>query len=632
MLRVADYIAETAAQLGVRDVFLVTGGGAMHLNDAFGRCPRLRYICCHHEQACAMAAESYARLSGRPALVNVTTGPGGINAINGVFGAWTDSIPMLVVSGQVRRDTALYHYGLIGKLRQLGDQEADILGMIRGITKYSVTVDDPRSIRYHLERALHLAVSGRPGPCWIDVPVDVQGAMIDPETLPGYDPVEDAIHWETPDLPAACEQILKRLRNAKRPIVYAGSGVRSSGAYDDLLKLIDLLGVPVVTAWNSHDLLWNDHPLYVGRPGTLGDRAGNFAVQNADVLLVLGCRLNIRQVSYNWKNFARAAYRIVVDIDAEEMRKPTCEIDLPIHADLRDVFRILLDRLHGVPLPLHAEWLRWCKKRQEQYHTVLREYWRNSQGVNPYCFMETLFQQLDEDAIVATGNGTACVSAFQAAYLRRGQRLFHNSGCASMGYDLPAAIGAAFARPGQSIICITGDGSVMMNLQELQTIAGYGLPVKLFLLNNRGYHSIRQTQRNFFPDNVVGCGTESGLTFPDFGKVAAAFGFSFMRCTDHDELHDAVARTLAAPGAAMCEVELDLNQAFAPRVSSRKLADAGIVTMPLEDMAPFLSREELKANMLIPLVEECQKYAAHPHINPMMYAAGSISSYSLEGK
>ena len=288
--------------------------------------------------------------------------------------AWVDSIPMLIISGQVRRNTTLQNYGLIGKLRQLGDQEADILGMARGITKYAVYIDDPQSIRYHLERALHLAVSGRPGPCWIDVPVDVQGTMINPDTLPGYDPAEDAIHWETADLPAACDQILEKLRGAQRPVIYAGSGVRLSGTYDDFLKLIDLLGVPVATAWNSNDLLWNDHPLYVGRPGTMGDRAGNFAVQNADVLLVLGCRLNVRQVSHNWEHFARSAYRIMVDIDAEEMRKPTCDIHLPIHADVRDVFRILSDKLQGTPTPVYSntEWLNWCKKRQEMYPECCR--------------------------------------------------------------------------------------------------------------------------------------------------------------------------------------------------------------------------------------------------------------------
>jgi acetolactate synthase-1/2/3 large subunit len=580
---------------------MVTGGGAMHLNDAFGRSRNLRVVCCHHEQACAMAAESFSRLTGQWAAVNVTSGPGGINAINGVFGAWVDSLPMVVISGQVRRDTCLYRYGLIGKLRQLGDQEADIVGMVKGITKYAVTIDDPQSIRYHLERAIHLARSGRPGPCWIDVPVDVQGSKIDPDHVEGYDPVEDAIRWETTNLPAACDQLLARLREARRPVIYAGSGVRISGAHEQFLALVDQLGIPVVTAFNSHDLLWNDHPLFVGRPGTLGDRPGNFAVQNADVLLALGCRLNVRQVSYNWPAFARAAYKIAVDIDAEEMRKPTCCIDLPIHADLRDVLPLLLARSRNAPLEPQADWLDWCKRRQARYPAVLPQY-AETDSVNPYCFMEALFQRLPEGEVIVTGDGTACVSAFQTAHVRPGQRLFHNSGCASMGYDLPAAIGAAFARPSQRIVCLAGDGSIMMNLQELQTIVGYCLPIKIFVLNNGGYHSIRQTQRNFFPDNVIGCGTESGLTFPDFGRVAAAFGLPHARCARHSQLSAAIESTLGVEGPAMCEVMLDLAQPFAPRASSRRLEDGRMVTLPLEDMAPCLSRDELQANMIIPLL------------------------------
>jgi acetolactate synthase I/II/III large subunit len=599
-LRVADYIAETLAEHGISDVFLVTGGGAMHLNDAFGRCKKLRYVCCHHEQACAIAAEAYARVAGRPAAVNVTSGPGGINALNGVFCAWVDSIPMVVVSGQVRRSTTLQRYGLIGRLRQLGDQEADILSMVRGITKYAVMIEDPQSVRHHLERAIHLAVAGRPGPCWIDVPVDVQGTMIDPETLQGYDPAEDAMHWETPDLSAACDAMLAKLIEAKRPVIYAGSGIRLSGAYDSFLKAIELLGIPVATAWNSNDLLWDEHPLYVGRPGSLGDRAGNFAVQNADVLLTLGCRLNIRQVTPNWENFARAAYRIMVDVDAEEMRKPSCKVHMPIHADVSDVFRLVIEKLQKTPLPPRDEWIGWCKERQAKYPVVLPEYW-NTKQVNPYCFMKTFFDQLGENAIVVSGNGTACVTAFQAARIRRGQRLFHNSGCATMGYDLPGAIGAAIAKPGSDIFCITGDGSIMMNLQELQTIVGKRLPVKIFLLNNTGYHSVRQTQANFFPDNPVGCGAESGVTFPDFSKLAAAFGFPYVRCHNHGELQDSISKTAAVSGPAMCEVMLDLSQSFAPKASAKRLADGRIISVPLEDMSPFLNRDELTANMLIPV-------------------------------
>jgi len=598
-MRVADYIAQTLARRGVRKVFMITGGGAMHLNDAFGRCKDLACVFFHHEQACAMAAEAYTRISGKLAAVNVTTGPGGINALNGVFGAWVDSIPMLVVSGQVKRETCLYKHNLIGKLRQLGDQEADILSMVKGITKYAVTIDDAQTIRYHLERALHLCFAGRPGPCWLDVPLDIQGAQIDPDTLAAYDPADDAPRWETPDLEAACTEILARLAKAARPVVYAGAGVRSSGAYAEFLQVIERLGVPVVTAWNSNDLLWNEHPLYVGRPGTIGDRAGNFAVQNADVLLVLGCRLNIRLVSYDYKKFARAAYKMVVDIDAEEMRKPTVKVDLPVHANVADVFRIVLTRPALAPSKGRREWLAWCKERARKYPTVLPEYWQRDQAVNPYCFMDTLFRALDEGETVVSANGTACVVAFQAAYLKPRQRLFHNSGAASMGYDLPAAIGAALAEPNKRIICLAGDGSIMMNLQELQTIVGQRLPVKIFVLNNRGYHSIRQTQRGFFPDNVVGCGTESGLTFPDFEKLALAFGLPFVRCARHAELDETIARTLAAPGAALCEVMLDLEQQFSPKVSSRRLDDGRMVSSPLEDMAPFLPRQELRANMFV---------------------------------
>jgi acetolactate synthase-1/2/3 large subunit len=603
-MRVADYIAERTADFGVRHVFLITGGGAMHLNDAFGRCERLKYVCCHHEQASAMAAEAYTRVSGDLAVVNVTTGPGGINSLNGVFGAWVDSIPMVVISGQVRRETTLFKNGLLGKIRQLGDQEADIIGMVQGITKYAVTIDEPNTIRYHLERAFHLARYGRPGPCWIDVPVDVQGAQVDPQAMEAYDPAEDEIAWETRDLSAACDEALRRLRTAERPLVYAGSGLRLSGCYQQFLALVEQLNIPVVTAWNSNDLLWDEHPLYVGRPGIIGDRAGNFAVQNSDCLLILGSRMNIRQVSYNWEQFARAAYRIAVDIDADEMRKPTCRIDMPIHADLRQFIPQMREKLRFATRLDCSKWLQWCRQRQRQYPVVQPEYWSESENVNPYCFVEALFERLDEGEVVATGDGTACVASFQAAHIRHGQRLFHNSGCASMGYDLPAAIGCAFARPGQRIICIAGDGSIMMNLQELQTIVGHQLPIKIFVLNNRGYHSIRQTQRGFFPDNVVGCGIESGLTFPSFEKLAVAFGLSYGRCENHDQLPSAIDATLQGDGPAICEVMLDLKQGFAPRASSSRLPNGQIVSRPLEDLSPFLDREELRQNMLIPLVDD----------------------------
>ena len=600
MIRVADYIAQTLAAHGIRHVFMVTGGGAMHLNDAFGRAKHLEVVCCHHEQACAMAAEGYFRASGRVAAVNVTTGPGGTNAVTGVFGAYVDSIPMVVISGQVKWETLVRSTDL--PLRQLGDQEVDIVRMVEGITKYAVLIKDPESIRYHLERALHLATAGRPGPVWLDVPINVQAAQIDPETLEGYDPSEDATAWEFSDLKSSVSEVVSRMREAERPVIYAGSGVRLSGQYEIFLELASRIGIPIVGAWNSNDLLPNDHPAYAGRPGSIGDRAGNFTVQNSDFLLILGCRLNIRLVSYNWEKFARHAFKIMVDVDAAELKKPTLNIDFPIHADLRNFLPALAEATADWK-PHHAAWLAWCRERVAKYPVVLREYWESDDKVNPYCFMDRLSALLADKETIVCGDGTACVTAFQTIEIRGGRRLFHNSGCASMGYDLPAAAGASIACPDQRVLCLAGDGSIMMNLQELQTIAGRQLPIKIFVLNNWGYHSIRQTQANFFADNIVGCGTDSGLSFPDFGKIAQAFGLPFQRCSRHEELDAAITATLVAPGPAMCEVMLDLSQSFAPKLSSRKLDDGRMITAALEDMAPFLSRDELKSNMLVPILE-----------------------------
>ena len=569
----------------------------MHLNDAFGRCKRMEYVACHHEQACAMAAESYCRMTNRLATVNVTSGPGGTNAITGVWGAWTDSIGMIVISGQAKFETTVRSTAL--PLRQLGDQELDIVKLVSPITKYAVMVTDSQSIRYHLERALYLATHGRPGPVWLDVPMNVQGAIIDTGGLPGYDPKEDELRYATTDLAGACRRILARLRQAKRPVILAGSGVRLSGSHACFLKLIERLGVPVATAWNAHDLLWDEHPLYAGRPGTVGDRAGNFAVQNSDFLLVLGCRLNIRQISYNWASFAREAFKAMIDADEAEIKKPTVKIDLPVHADLRDALPLLLTLAPAQPVPEHRSYLEWCQARRRKYPVVLPEYWDGCRDVNPYCFMAALFRELPEGEPVVTGDGTACVAAFQAAYLRPGQRLYTNSGCAAMGYDLPAAVGACLALGRRRLVCITGDGSLQLNVQELATVVTQKLPVKIFVLNNRGYHSIRQTQQAYFPDNLVGCGVESGLAFPDLQKLAAAYGIPYGRIADHAGLTEGIRRALGGAGSHLCEVVLDLKQEFAPKLASRKLPDGRMVSPPLEDMHPFLDRAEFMENMLI---------------------------------
>ncbi len=604
LVKLSDWVAQRLADNGIRDVFMLTGGGAMHLNHSLGTHPALKTTFTHHEQALAMAAEAYYRLTNRLAVVNVTSGPGGTNAITGVYGAYVDSIGMLVISGQVKTETTVRHTGL--PLRQYGDQELDIEPIVTPITKYATMVTDPRSIRYHLEKAIYIATSGRPGPVWLDIPLDVQAARIDPDDLlPGFDPAELDEPWTRTDLTEAAAQILDRIAKAERPVIFAGGGVRLSGEHAAFLTLIEKLGVPVVTGWNAHDALWTDHPLNCGKPGTVGDRAGNMVTQSADLLLVLGSRLNIRQVSYNWQSFAREAFKIWVDIDPVELQKPNVSPDLPIVADLRDLIPALRDAAYAGPTETHREWLEWSRERVARFPAVLPEYRDHGPQVHPYVAMDELFAQLDENDITVCGNGSACVVSFQAAHIKRGQRLWTNSGCATMGYDLPAAIGVCAATEGkQRVICIAGDGSIMMNLQELQTIAGNGLPVKVFLINNSGYVSIFQTHRNFFNGVEVGGGPKSNVTFPDFSRVAAAFDFVYHRAESHNELASAISAALDADGPAICEIFVDENVSFAPKLGAKSHPDGRITSPALEDLSPFLPREVLRENMRIALMEE----------------------------
>jgi acetolactate synthase I/II/III large subunit len=597
-LRVADYIAGTLADRGVRHLFMVSGGGAMFLNNAFGSEPRLRYICNHHEQAAAMAAEGYARVTGRVGVVHVTTGPGGINALNGVFGAWTDSIPLLVISGQVKRETCLASYRLPA-LRQLGDQEVDIVRMVQGITKYAVLVTEPRTIRYHLERALYLATSGRPGPCWIDVPVDVQSSLVDPATLSGYDPAEDEPRWDRAGVQAQCREVLRRLQTAQRPVILAGTGVRLAHGLEAFHDVVRRLGIPVTTAW-THDLIASDDPHCCGRQGSIGDRPGNFTVQNADVLLILGSRLCIRQVSYNWQAFARHAFKIQVDADAAELNKPTVKPDLAVHCDARVFLEGMQRQLAETPFDRgrHAGWLAWCKERVRRYPVVQPRQREFRGAINPYHFIDTLWQHLADDDVVVCGDATACIVPFQVARIRGRQRLFSNSGSASMGYDLPAAIGAAVARGGKRVVCLAGDGSIQMNVQELQTLAHHRFPIKLFVLSNGGYLSIRTTQKNFF-GHLVGEGPASGVSFPGMVNLAAAYDIPGCRL-DTADFAARLPGILAGEGPMLCEVVLDQTQTFEPRLSSKQLPDGRIVTAPLEDMFPFLDKDELRQNLLIP--------------------------------
>ena len=598
-MRVSEYIANRLAEFGVRHVFMLTGGGSMFLNYAIGKHPQIKTIFNHHEQASAMAAEGYARISGKPGVVNVTTGPGGINALNGVYGAFTDSIPMLVISGQVKRETYIRTYDL-PELRQLGDQEVDIVSMVKGITKYAVTVTDPQTIRHHLEKAWRLCQTGRPGPCWLDIPIDVQSSQINENEMEGFasflDPEPVSVHLK--DL---VSQTLTLLRSAKRPVILAGSGVRISNQVNEFLQIVHKLGIPVTTGW-THDIIDSDDPIFCGRPGTIGTRGGNFTVQNSDVLLILGSRLNIRQTGYAWKSFARAAYKIWVDVDGAELNRPTVKPDLAIQADLRDFFKELNRQLTDWDASPFFEWLSWCKERNRKYPAVSPKQREFNGKINPYYFIEALFENLDKDDIVVTGNASACIISFQTAKIKLGQRLFSNSGSASMGYDLPAAIGAAIAGGGRRVICLAGDGSLQLNIQELQTVAHYQLPIKLFVLNNSGYLSIRTSQKGFFGD-VVGESAASGVSFPDTMKLAQAYGIPAWRL-DSEDFSERIDEILATSGPVICEVVIDPAQGFEPRQASRQLPDGRIVSAPLEDMFPFLEREELRENLLIPEWEE----------------------------
>ncbi len=593
MIRVADYIASFFAEKGCRHVFMVTGGGAMHLNDAFGRESRLKIVCNHHEQACAVGAEGYTRVGGIPAVVCVTTGPGGTNALTGVLGQWLDSIPAIYISGQVRFDTTVASTGL--SLRQLGDQEANIVEIVKPITKYAVMVTDPKTIRHHLEKAWKLALSGRPGPVWLDVPLNVQAAQIDPLELSAVDAEVDAAGGG--ELGGLLDEVVRRMKEAKRPVLLVGAGIRLAGATGEMKNLMDQLGFPVQAAWDAIDLVATDHPLYAGRPSTVGQRAANFIFQNSDFLLSIGCRLNVRQIGYTFASVARAAYKVVVDIDPEELKKPTIKIDLPVCADAKVFMRELAAKVDAAGITVAPEWLSWCRERLKRYPPVSAGQYRDH-PLNPYAFCERLSQKLTAADVIVSSNGSSCVIPIQTMEIKEGQRHIVNSGCASMGYGLPAAIGACFGRPGNRVICLEGDGSIQMNIQELQTVVHHQLPLKIFVFNNNGYLSIHSTQKNFFAGNFVGESPQSGVSFPDMVRLAQAYGitaFRMERLTDLDQLGDILDR----PGPCLCDVVVDVEQAFEPRIASRRLADGKMVSSPLEDMYPFLDREEFLSNMII---------------------------------
>ncbi len=596
-MKTAQYIVDFLVKHGVTHNFTVTGGGAMHLNDAFGHNEAIKCIYNHNEQGSAVAAEAYARLTGKIASLCVTSGPGGTNAITGVMGGWLDSIPMFVVSGQVKRETTLWAVPDL-KLRQLGDQEFNIVDSVSNMTKYCVMITDPQDIAYHLEKAWYLANNGRKGPVWIDVPLDVQGAAVEPEKLRHFDAAAEGLAADYTDINGdTVNEILSKIASAKAPLLFAGSGIRLSDSEELLLKLIEKLQIPVAVAWNSGDLVAYDNPYYAGSPSREGTRGSSFIVQNCDLLLVLGSRMNIRTITYNKNDFARNAYKIMVDIDAEELKKPTFVPDMPVCGDVHKFIEMMLNADY-TPKKEHKPWIEWCRKMVEKYPAVLPEYHSTKGLLNPYVFVDELFKKSDSRDIFTLGNGSACVMTFQACKIKQGQRMFTNSGCAAMGYGLPAALGAAVAVQDKNgrVICIDGDGSVMMNVQELETISYNKLNVKLFILNNNGYHSIRQTQRNLFKPPFIGIDGETGVGFPDFCKLAEAFGFKYCELDNEPDAPAVIEKVLSSDGPVLCNVLVDPNQNFVPKLSSKVLPDGRIVSPSMDDMFPFLSREEYNSN------------------------------------
>ena len=589
-IKVSDYIAKRLKEIyNVKNVFMVSGGGAMHLNDSFGK--YIPYICNHNEQASAIAAEGYAKASQKLAVVNVTTGPGGLNCLNGVFGQWTDSVPVLYISGQVKFSTTLASCPDI-KLRQLGDQEADIISVVKPLTKYAKMVTEPKEIKYHLDKAIHEATTGRKGPVWLDIPMNVQGALVEEDELIDCD-YSCGISPTKND--CKIEEIISKLKNAKRPLIVAGHGIRLSGQKSNFIKLLDKFKIPVVTTFNGFDLIPDNHPCFIGRIGTIGQRCGNFALQNADVVLFLGSRNNIRQISYNWENFAKNAYKIIVDIDNAELQKPTVKPDMAIKIDLEDFLPLFAESACEITKP---DWLDFCKKLKEKYSFENTAEYKHTDKINAYGAVRRITELLPQGAACVLGNATAIIASMQTALIKENQRYFSNSGDASMGYDVPAAIGACVASGNQSTFCITGDGSIMMNIQELQTIKHNNLPVKIFIINNDGYISIKQTQNNFFEGRNTGAGTNSGVSIPDFVKVGSAFGIESFRITRPDEIDGAINKMINSKTPLICEIMVNPDYIFSPKLSSKKLADGTMISPSLEDMYPFLPREEFEQNMI----------------------------------
>ncbi len=598
-MKLSDYVFQFVAQQGVKHVFMVAGGGAMHLNDSVGHCPGLEYVCNLHEQAAAMAAETYAKLNENLGVALVTTGPGSTNAITGTAGAWLDSTPCLFISGQVKRSDMIGETGV----RQMGVQEIDIVSIVRPITKYAVTVMEPKDIRYHLEKALYLARTGRPGPVWIDIPLDVQASQIDPASLKGFDPGELPQMTQPAYLPRLVAQAIELLNMAERPILLIGNGVRLAGTRQEMHELIGRLGIPVLLTWLAHDLLPEAHELLVGRPGPVAPRGANFALQNSDWLLTIGARLDMVLTGYAHDRFARAAQKIMVDIDPTEILKMKMPLAVAICADAKAFIQEMLRQSdHLVPRD-RAPWMKRCFEWKTKYPIVLPEY-RTQKLVSTYVLTDVLSNELVSDDVIVSGSSGAGIEIFLLAFrVKDGQRVLVTTALGAMGYGLPAAIGACMASGNKRTILVDGDGGFQLNIQELEVLARLNLPVKIFILSNQGYASIRTSQSRYF-GRLTGADANSGVTLPDLGRVVTAYGLSFMQIKDQVNLVQQVREVLNAPGPIVCEALVPADEPRAPSLASMQRPDGSMVSKPLEDLWPFMDRQEFLSNMIIPPIEE----------------------------
>jgi acetolactate synthase-1/2/3 large subunit len=597
MVRASDYIIGRLEKEGVKHVFLVTGGGGMFLIDSVGRSEKIKYVPCHHEQACAMAAEAYSRVS--PAhfgVALVTTGPAGTNAITGVGCAWTDSIPMMVLSGQAKTAHLIGNTGL----RQMGFHEVSISKIVEPITKYAVTITDPNTVMYHLEKAIFLAKNGRPGPVWVDVPLDIQSANIDIEKCVQFDAKKEYPElFKKHDIKKEIKELMSLLKSSKRPVFLAGHAITLTQTQKEFLEIVEKLKIPVVTTRSTFDVVPHESPYYAGFAGNFGQRSANFTIQNSDLFVSVGSRLAVTLVGYEPQTFAREAKKVVVDIDKAQIDHCFLKIDLPFLCDVKDFLSELDEAIKGESFPDYGEWLKKIYHWQKIWPNVSDEMKNQKDYVSSYYFYEVLSEEMKKEDILVWDQGAAYHCAAVAFKIKPGQIAFSNEGFTPMGYGLPASVGTSFAAPGQEIVSINGDGGIMLNLQELQTVYHFKQPMKIFVFNNDGYVSIKHTQQNFFKGYFVGVDTASDLSCPDWERIAHGFKFPYMKIETHDNMRSIIRKALDMEGPVMVEVMLDPLQVIQPKVRSERLPDGRMVSKPHEDMYPYMDRELLKKEMII---------------------------------